>query len=560
MILSDEKNIKTNTPVTKFWLLCLLAVLMLCPVCVKAQILENNNDRNSEDNSDADGTTTAETSGGKSSNQKLVDYLNNKYESNNNFKFTSTTEEILNRSGGMPVTIPSDDSSSFISQESATPSNDESDSSDRGNTSSGSNGGSSGKDSSSLNVSNTTTVNDNGNITTTTDSGDIGSNIPTNIGDDTSSSISQGSTSLSGKEPISANDKTDKTEEKTDDTVYTGVYEGRRLFTDLMAQHCKINAEDVVKDINKMYDCLNQYITEMNNSNAAAKSKANEDFTLLQISVMRDLVATAITKLQNVNNFEETSQKYKEASVGVKTERDDNAVMVYTQSYMANILNSIRELQAQSLMFEAINGLAYIDPSVIDTDDDAKSSSKSGKTGGSSTSDSTIIQSTTTISSGDEGSPDTSADSDADYLGNNKCLENGQTVTCSEGEHRDKNGTLVYCIDGICTYSAEEFDVIGKRPETVTNTADSDNRTETIDVYAKNLEAAKKLSPDKFLQALEAYRQALENPNNPESIKADAKYYIDILNQAAPIVFAGQPCAKVKRELGLSISCNDWNN
>ncbi|MBP1532424.1 MAG: hypothetical protein ILA52_02885, partial [Alphaproteobacteria bacterium] len=184
---------------------------------------------------------------------------------------------------------------------------------------------------------------------------------------------------------------------------------------------------------------------------------------------------------------------------------------------------------------------------------------KSGKSGGSSTSDSTVIQSTTTVSSGTGGDSEASAAPEADYIGDGKCLENGNTVTCSEGEHYDKNGNLIYCIDGGCTLGLEEVEVIGqqKAEAPIENSAEQP----TVDENAvRNLESAKKLSPDKFRKAIENYRHILDDPNSPEGAKESARYYLEILNQAAPSVFADQPCAKIKRELGLTISCGDWKS
>ncbi|MBR3502283.1 MAG: hypothetical protein IKO06_05185, partial [Alphaproteobacteria bacterium] len=187
----------------------------------------------------------------------------------------------------------------------------------------------------------------------------------------------------------------DKISEKAD-TNYSGLYNGRQMIPDTMAIACQINAEDIAKDINVLYNCVNKYITKMNAENAADQSEGAKEYTMLRYRTLLDGLAAAITKSQSVANYEETANKYADASSGTATKRDDEAAIVNTTSVLTDVINSMRELYAENLKYEAINGIAAIDPSVV-LGESGSNGGSTKVTSGSSSSSSSVYKSETTI-------------------------------------------------------------------------------------------------------------------------------------------------------------------
>ena len=90
------------------------------------------------------------------------------------------------------------------------------------------------------------------------------------------------------------------------------------------------------------------------------------------------------------------------------------------------------------------------------------------------------------------------------------------------------------------------------------NNTQSNSEDATRSQHDSDLSSAQNLSQGNYVNALNAYRGILDNADSTEEQKKQAQYYIDVLNEAAPQVFKDKPCSQMKRELGLSISCNDW--
>lgn len=147
----------------------------------------------------------------------------------------------------------------------------------------------------------------------------------------------------------------------------SGVYEGRRVIPEVMADYCNITAEEVVNDTANtvLRDCMAKYVMAMNNENAAERSKAIEDFVMLKYNVLSNLLATATTKNQSVDNYEGKMNQYNDAYSRTETVHESEAGITNTTAFMTDVMNSNRELLAAHLFYEAINGIADIDPRLI---------------------------------------------------------------------------------------------------------------------------------------------------------------------------------------------------
>ena len=158
--------------------------------------------------------------------------------------------------------------------------------------------------------------------------------------------------------------------EEEDLSQYTGLYNGRQLLPDIMARHCRIKGEDVAKDVSLYVECIKQYVSEMNSSNAAAKAKAQEEFEILRYKGLLDMASNAMTKSQSVLNYENTMNEYNKADQDMQTEFDDNHALIATMSFITDVMNSFRELQAEQLKYLAISGIVNVDPAVVLADEE----------------------------------------------------------------------------------------------------------------------------------------------------------------------------------------------
>ena len=238
-----------------------------------------------------------------------------------------------------------------------------------------------------------TRINDNGNVTETTDSSTftVNDGVGTTGGNGTTPTVDLSSIPTSGvtgfttppnivltdEELAKLKEKTDKVQAEEDAKKreellkqYTGLYNGRQILPDIMARHCMIKGEEVAKDVSLYINCIKQYVSEMNSSNAAAKAKAQEEFEILRYKGLLDAASNAMTKSQSVLNYENTMNEYNKADQEMQTEFDDNHALMATMSFVTDVLNSFRELQAEQLKYLAINGIVNVDPAVVLADEE----------------------------------------------------------------------------------------------------------------------------------------------------------------------------------------------
>ncbi|MBR1601607.1 MAG: hypothetical protein IJ677_08545 [Alphaproteobacteria bacterium] len=287
--------------------------------------------------------------------------------------------------------------------------------------------GTSGSEGNVYNMTTKITTNDNGTINETSDSSSFtitdaagnGSNGAENFKADLSDLANMPSGGLSGfipsstlptdKELSNLNDKVKKAQEDADKKKeeeelkqYTGLYNGRQILPDIMARHCRIKGEDVAKNVSLYVDCIKQYVSEMNNSNAAAKAKAQEEFEILRYKTLLDAASNAITKSQSVLNYENTMNEYNKANQDMQTEFDDNHALMATMSFVTDVMNSFRELQAEQLKYMAISGIVNVDPAVVmaDEEDDETKQSEAASGGSEAAPEIHTIKANTVINSG----------------------------------------------------------------------------------------------------------------------------------------------------------------
>lgn len=222
------------------------------------------------------------------------------------------------------------------------------------------NGGASGA---APSVTTKVTTNENGKVTTEETSGTLGPKGDTTTGG--GSDNETGDVKPTNTENKSDDTKKEDEEKPKDETTYSGVYKDHQIIPNLMALHCKVNAEDIVKDLSLMEKCIRQYLTEMNNENAAAKEEAMKDYNNLRFAVINDNLAVAITKAASIAGYEEKMNEYAEATSNADTKFDTETAVAFTQAFSTDVMNSVRELYVEMIKYEAINGLIDVDPSAI---------------------------------------------------------------------------------------------------------------------------------------------------------------------------------------------------
>ena len=154
-------------------------------------------------------------------------------------------------------------------------------------------------------------------------------------------------------------------EQKKPDVQYTGIYKDRQLIPNVMAIHCKMNAEDVVKDLSKLTACVHQYIMEMNNENALEAQQGQKDFDISVYSMLNDVLAMTITKSASISGFEENLNKYAEATTETDTKKDTEAAISNTIAATTDIKNQIRDFYSEVTGYEAVRMLGRTEPEVI---------------------------------------------------------------------------------------------------------------------------------------------------------------------------------------------------
>ncbi len=174
----------------------------------------------------------------------------------------------------------------------------------------------------------------------------------------------------------------DAKETKATDVQYTGVYQERQLIPNIMAIHCKMNGEDVAKDLNKLEKCLRQYIMEMNAENAITAQDGKKDYNNLTYSALNDLLSASMTKAASINGFEKKMTEYTNANSSTDTKFDTETALTNTIAFSTDVKNSLRDLYIENLKYNVVQSIGVITPEVFEdevTEEDDKKDDETPK-------------------------------------------------------------------------------------------------------------------------------------------------------------------------------------
>lgn len=160
------------------------------------------------------------------------------------------------------------------------------------------------------------------------------------------------------------------TQQKEPDVQYTGVYQDRQLIPNIMAIHCKMNAEDVAKDLNKIETCLRQYIKEINNKDLMVAQNGKKDYDTLLYGVLNDLLSASITKAAAVDGFEAEMKEHVDATGNKSdTKFSTETALANTIAFSTDIKNHLRDLYVESTKFTVIKNIGVITPEAFGDED-----------------------------------------------------------------------------------------------------------------------------------------------------------------------------------------------
>lgn len=320
----------------------------------------------------------------------------------------------------------------------------------------------------------TETSDDAGKTTTTTTTGSgTPSGSETTDGSTTDSSSTE--TETNKTTDVSDSDDSKKEEDKKeDDNNYTGIFNGRQIVPNTMAIYCKVNAEDMLKENAKLYNCINDIARKINDSDTSIRAENMQRFDEIRYEELKTMMAQAIAKGAAISNYENIQNELGDATGKTKTEHEDNVAIASATSTLTDVINTMRDLYAERLKNEAITGIQSIDPKVIkdiaEQESEAANGDESkGKDAGTGTAkDGKKDQETTSTSiQVTENKPDI----DVTWKEGNNCSQTvctgGDNGTCHEEVIPCPNniypingsaGTYMVCINGECQkYEDDNF-------------------------------------------------------------------------------------------------------
>lgn len=306
-------------------------------------------------------------------------------------------------------------------------------------------------------------------------SGDSGSTGDSGSADGSGSAGDSGTEVSGGSASGSSADKDKKDDaNKKDETQYTGVFNERQIVPNTMAIYCKVNAEDMLKENAKLYNCINDIARKINDSDTSIRAENMQRFDEIRYEELKTMMAQAIAKGAAISNYENIQNELGDATGKTKTEHEDNVAIASATSTLTDVINTMRDLYAERLKNEAITGIQSIDPKVIkdiaEQESEAANGDKSkGEDAGTGTAkDGKKDQETTSTSiQVTENKPDI----DVTWKEGNNCSQTvctgGDNGTCHEEVIPCPNniypingsaGTYMVCINGECQkYEDDNF-------------------------------------------------------------------------------------------------------
>lgn len=327
-----------------------------------------------------------------------------------------------------------------------------------------------------------------GTITTTTIESNTEPKPTTSISSATNSSSTNTATGGTDSADKAKNTAKDKTKKEKIDVNYSGLVNGRQVIPNTMAIFCKTNAIDMVKDTGKLYDCINKMVKKIKNKDSLVRQDGLKDWDEIRAEELRAMMAQAVAKGATIANYEEIQNSTGKAVSQTKTEHEDNVAIANTISISTDVMNTMRDLYAERLKYEAISGIKDIELSALAAGNDTDGTAGEGAagttvagnaaSGGGAMSSSEIKVSSTTTDEetaesksaeslcGDESLKNVSGITlKMTSSGSVACSDGSKEVACQDGIYANADGTSFACKDGTCASCKEEISVTPDNPQ-----------------------------------------------------------------------------------------------
>lgn len=148
--------------------------------------------------------------------------------------------------------------------------------------------------------------------------------------------------------------------------MISGIYNGHQLIPNEMATICQTSAEDMVKDPDKLYNCINRLALKRRSSDAETAREGLEELNTIKTEQLQKMLGLAVAKGAAVADYyAKTSEQVSEANKDAKTVNDVDGAAVNTNAVLTSVVNSFRDLYVEQLKYLAISNIENIDKSVL---------------------------------------------------------------------------------------------------------------------------------------------------------------------------------------------------
>lgn len=327
-----------------------------------------------------------------------------------------------------------------------------------------------------------------GTITTTTIESNTEPKPTTSTSSATNSSSTNTATGGTDSADKAKNTAKDKTKKEKIDVNYSGLVNGRQVIPNTMAIFCKTNAIDMVKDTGKLYDCINKMVKKIKNKDSLVRQDGLKDWDEIRAEELRAMMAQAVAKGATIANYEEIQNSTGKAVSQTKTEHEDNVAIANTISISTDVMNTMRDLYAERLKYEAISGIKDIELSALGAGNDTDGTAEEGAAGttvaGNAASGGDVMSSSEIKVSSTATNEETAESKSAESLcvdeslkkisgvtlkmtssGNVACSDGGKEVACQDGIYPNGDGTSFACKGGTCASCIEEVVATPNNPQ-----------------------------------------------------------------------------------------------
>ncbi len=154
---------------------------------------------------------------------------------------------------------------------------------------------------------------------------------------------------------------------KAEEEVFSGVYkESYQLIPNTMATHCKTSAEDMVKDPQKLRNCINTLALKRRSSNAEIAREGLKDLNEIKADELQEMMSLAVAKGAAVAGYYlKQSEEVAEVNANAKTVNDVDGAAINTNAVLTSVVNSFRDLYVEQLKYLAISNIENISKDVL---------------------------------------------------------------------------------------------------------------------------------------------------------------------------------------------------